>query len=63
MSTNYKRIAIEVDLIDDVTTVARKATHIDDLAEGRCVEWLFGEYKRLKKLADKAAAQTEPLAA
>ncbi len=58
MSTNYKRIAIEIDLIDKITALARKETHISDLAEGRCVEWLFGEYKHIAETSKPAPAQT-----
>jgi len=43
----YDRTAIEKLVIDEVTEIARKVTHIDNLAPGRAVEWILGEYKRL----------------
>lgn len=63
MST-YKRIAIESVLMDEIAALAREETHISDLAEGRCIEWLHGEYKRLKlQVAAEKSVKTRSAAA
>ena len=56
----YIRIAVDPDITAEITALARTNTHIDDLAPGRAIEWLLGEYKRMKRQVaryEKAASQ------
>jgi len=47
MPDEYTRIAIEVAVLEEVTSEAEKVAH-QKLPYGRSIAWLLGEYKRLK---------------
>ena len=53
----YARIAIETEVMEEVTKLARKNTHLDELAPGRAIEWMLGEYKRLTRTAKNTENQ------
>jgi hypothetical protein len=61
---DYIRIAVDPEVSTEVTELARKATHIDDLAPGRAIEWAVGEIKTLRrKLAQcERNGQSQPAA-